>query len=119
MLPFGYSRMVYEAVPDPDELRAASAFLRAIEPELVVPMVVLLASRACDFTHRSYSAGAGRYARVFVGLAEGWLAERETHPTADDVAAYLAEVSATEPFSIPTSIFDEVLGICSRLGISS
>src|SRR5262249_9930947 len=117
--PFGYSRMVYETVPDPEQLRAASAFLQAIEPELVVPMVAFLASRACDFTHHSYSAGAGRYARVFVGLADGWLAERGTKPTADDVAAHLDDVSATESYTIPTSIFDEVLGICSRLGITS
>jgi NAD(P)-dependent dehydrogenase (short-subunit alcohol dehydrogenase family) len=118
VLPFGYSRMVYETVPDPEQLRAASAFLQAIEPGLVVPMVVFLASRACDLTHQIYSAGAGRYARVFAGLAEGWLAERGTDPTADDVAAHLAEVSASEPFTIPASIFDEVLGICGRLGIA-
>ena len=95
-----------------------SAFLQAIEPELVVPMVVFLASRACNLTHQNYSAGAGRYARVFAGLAEGWLAERGSKPTADDVAAHLAEVSATESFTIPASIFDEVFGICSRLGIT-
>jgi hypothetical protein len=82
-------------------------------------VVVFLASRACDFTHRCYSAGAGRFARVFAGLAEGWLAERGTNPTADDVAAHLVEVSATDSFTIPSSIFDEVIGICSRLGISS
>src|SRR5262245_42975395 len=118
VLPFGYSRMVYETVPDPDQLLAESAFLRAIEPELVVPMVVFLASRACTLTHQSFSAGGGRYARVFAGLAEGWLAERGSDPTADDVAAHLAQVSATESFTIPASIFDEVLGICSRLGIA-
>ena len=119
VLPFGYSRMVYETVPDPEQLLAESAFLRAIEPELVVPMVVFLASRACNLTHQSYSVGAGRYARVFVGLAEGWLAERGSKPTADDIAAHLAQVSATESFTIPASIFDEVIGICSRLGIAS
>jgi len=119
VLPFGYSRMVYETVPDPEQLRAASAFLQAIEPDLVVPIVVFLASRACDFTHQSYSAGAGRYARVFVGLAEGWLAEPGRNPTADDVAAHLGQVSATEPFIVPGSIFDEVLDICTRLGVSS
>ncbi|HXJ78406.1 MAG TPA: SDR family NAD(P)-dependent oxidoreductase, partial [Candidatus Methylomirabilis sp.] len=118
VLPFGYSRMVYETVGDPEQLRAASPFLQAIEPELVVPMVVFLASRACDFTHRNYSAGAGRYARVFVGLARGWLTERASNPTADDIAAHLAEVSATESFTIPGSIFDEVFDICSRLGIT-
>ena len=119
VLPFGWSRMVSETVPDPEQLRAQSAFLQAIEPELVVPIVVFLASRACEVTHHCYSAGAGRYARVFAGLAEGWLAERGRTPTADDVAAHLGEVSATEPFSIPSSIFDEVIGICSRLGIAS
>jgi hypothetical protein len=119
VLPFGYSRMVYETVPDPEQILAESAFLQAIQPELVVPLVVFLASRACNLSHQSYSAGAGRYARVFVGLAEGWLAERGSEPTADDVAAHLEQVSATESFIIPASIFDEVLGICSRLGIAS
>jgi NAD(P)-dependent dehydrogenase (short-subunit alcohol dehydrogenase family) len=119
VLPFGYSRMVYETVPDPEALRAQSPFLQAIEPALVVPIVVFLASRACEFTHQAYSAGAGRYARVFVGLAEGWLAERGRAPTADDVAAHLVEVAATEPFTIPASIFDEILAICSRLEITA
>jgi NAD(P)-dependent dehydrogenase (short-subunit alcohol dehydrogenase family) len=119
VLPFGYSRMVSETVPDPDALRAQSAFLQSIEPDLVVPIVVFLASRACELTHHCYSAGAGRYARVFAGLADGWLAERGSAPTADDVAAHLAEVTATEPFGIPSSIFDEVIGICGRLGIAS
>ena len=119
VLPFGYSRMVSESVGDHEQLLSESAFLRAIEPELVVPMVVFLASRACNLTHQNYSAGAGRYARVFAGLAEGWLAERGSNPTADDVAAHLAEVSATEPFTIPGSIFDEIFDICGRLGITS
>jgi NAD(P)-dependent dehydrogenase (short-subunit alcohol dehydrogenase family) len=119
VLPFGYSRMVSETVPDPEQLRAQSAFLQAIAPELVVPIVVFLASRACELTHHCYSAGAGRYARVFAGLAEGWLAERASKPSADDVAAHLADVSATESFTIPSSIFDEVIAICSRLGITT
>jgi hypothetical protein len=29
------------------------------------------------------------------------------------------KVSATESFTIPSSIFDEVIAICSRLGIAS
>jgi len=119
VLPFGYSRMVYETIGDPEQLLKDSAFLRAIRPELVVPMVVFLASRACNFTHQNYSAGAGRYARVFAGLAAGWVGDRGGDPTADDVAAHAAEVSATESFVIPASIFDEVFAICGRLGITS
>ncbi len=117
VLPFGYSRMVTETVGDRDELGDAVPFLRAIEPELVVPMVVFLASRACGFTHQNFSACAGRFARVFVGLGHGWVASPDAPPSAEDVEANLAEVAATEPFTVPDSIIDEVAQICDRLGI--
>ncbi len=69
--------MVTETVGD-EKFLAESGFMRAIRPELVVPLVTFLASSACTFTHRNYSAAAGRYARVFVGLSEGWLADAES-----------------------------------------
>jgi NAD(P)-dependent dehydrogenase (short-subunit alcohol dehydrogenase family) len=119
VLPFAFTRMVTETVGGGDELREQSGFLRSIEPDLVVPIVVYLASRACDFTHQNYSACAGRFARVFVGLADGWAAELGSAPTADDIVTHLDDVSATEPFTIPTSIFDEVAGICARYRITA
>lgn len=115
VLPFGFSRMVTETVgisePAPHD-----PFLSAIEPGLVVPIVVYLASRACEFTHQNFSACAGRFARVFVGLGEGWMAERGSSPSADDIQAHLAQVQATEPFTVPESIIDEVVEICGLLG---
>lgn len=114
VLPFGYSRMVSDTVGDREALGDDVPFLNAIEPELVVPMVVYLASRACTFTHRNFSACAGRFSRVFVGLGEGWVG---SEPTAEDIDAHLDEVSATEPFIVPASIFDEVADTCARLGI--
>jgi NAD(P)-dependent dehydrogenase (short-subunit alcohol dehydrogenase family) len=117
VLPFGFSRMVTETVGDPKALEE-TGFLKIIQPELVVPIVAFLASRACEFTHQNYSACAGRFARVFIGLGEGWLAEAGSNPTADDVAAHLAEVSATEPFTVPGSIFEEVFAVCDRLGVN-
>ena len=117
VLPFGFSRMVTETVGDPKALEE-TGFLKIIQPELVVPIVAFLASRACEFTHQNYSACAGRFARVFVGLGDGWLAEADSNPTADDVAAHLAEVSATEPFTVPGSIFEEVFAVCERLGVN-
>jgi NAD(P)-dependent dehydrogenase (short-subunit alcohol dehydrogenase family) len=118
VLPTGFSRMVTETVGD-EKFLAESGFMRAIRAELVVPLVVFLASRVCDFTHRNYSACAGRYARVFMGLGEGWLADAESEPTAEDIEAHLDEVSATEKFIVPDSIVDEVLDMCDRLGISA
>jgi NAD(P)-dependent dehydrogenase (short-subunit alcohol dehydrogenase family) len=117
VLPFGYSRMVTDTVGDPEFLKQ-SGFFNAIQPELVVPIVVFLASRSCPFSHHNYSAGAGRFARVFVGLADGWLAESGSQPTAEDIAANLAEVSATQQFIIPMSIEEEVMAICERVGVS-
>ena len=126
VLPFGHSRMV-SAGSDPDADagsgdRGAPAgpatFVDAIEAELVVPMVVFLASRECDFTHRRYSACAGRFARVFTALGRGWLAEAGSKPTADDIAVHIDEVSAVEPYIIPDSISDEILEVCDRRGVS-
>jgi NAD(P)-dependent dehydrogenase (short-subunit alcohol dehydrogenase family) len=116
VLPFGFSRMVTETVGDIKALEQ-TGFLKVIQPELVVPIVTFLASRACEFSHQNYSACAGRFSRVFVGLGEGWLAEPGSNPSADDLAVHLAEISATEPFTVPGSIFEEVFAVCERLGV--
>jgi len=117
VLPFGFSRMVTETVPDPEYLRT-SQFINSIKPELVVPLVVFLASKACGVTHHNYSACAGRFARAFVGLSDGWVAQRGTFPSTDDIAAHIDEISATTSFTVPTSIYDEVFGVCERLSIT-
>lgn len=116
VLPFGISRMVTETLGDPKALEE-NGFFKAIQPELVAPIVVYLASRACDFSHRNFSACAGRFARVFVGLSEGWLADPDSNATADDIADHVAEIAATEAFTIPGSIYEEVFAVTERLGI--
>ncbi len=116
VLPFGISRMVTETLDDPKALED-TGFFKAIRPELVAPLVVFLASRECDFSHRNFSACGGRFARVFVGLGEGWLADTDGAVTADHIADRMAEISATEPFSVPGSIYEEVFAVTERLGI--
>lgn len=118
VMPTGFSRMVTETVGD-EKFLAESGFMQAIRPELVVPLVTFLASRACTFSHRNYSAAAGRYARIFVGLSEGWLADTATEPTAEDIHEHLEQMSATERFLVPGSIVDEVLEVCERRGVSA
>jgi NAD(P)-dependent dehydrogenase (short-subunit alcohol dehydrogenase family) len=119
VLPFGQSRMVWETIgqePPPDG--ESEGFTGAIRPELVVPIVTYLASRSCTVSHHNYSAGGGRFARVFAGLGPGWLASSDSVPTAEDIEQHIDEVSATEPFTVPMSIVDEVIEICSRIGIA-
>jgi hypothetical protein len=118
VLPFGFSRMVTETVGDP-KAPESIGFLNVIKPELVVPIVIFLASRACELTHQNYSACAGRFARVFVGLGQGWFAARDSNPTADDIEARISEVSATEPFTVPASIFEEVFAVAAQLGVTT
>lgn len=115
VLPFGQSRMVTDTVDDPAILDE-TAFFKAIKPELVAPMVVYLASRACTVTHQNFSACGGRFARVFVGLGEGWLAAPGSAPTADDIAANLAAITGTQPYTVPGSIYEEVFAVAERLG---
>jgi NAD(P)-dependent dehydrogenase (short-subunit alcohol dehydrogenase family) len=115
VLPFGFSRMVTETV---DAKTLDETGLKdLIAPEKVVPMVTYLASRACLITHQNYSALAGRYGRVFIGLGDGWLAEKDVTATADDIAEHFAQVSDTESYSIPDNIYEELFSVMGRLGI--
>jgi NAD(P)-dependent dehydrogenase (short-subunit alcohol dehydrogenase family) len=124
LLPTGYSRMAENTIGaeisgDPEHLKRANPFRKLIEPERVVPMVTYLASRRCGFTHRNFAACAGRYSRVFVGLAEGWLAPDLSHPSAEDVEEHIGRICATEQFTIPNSLFDEVAEVCALRGITA
>ena len=112
VLPFARTRMLaIGGDPEPGSLLALNA------PELVVPIVVFLASRSCTVSHQNYSACAGRYARIFIGAGNGWYAQGESSPTADDVLAHFDDVSAVEPFIVPGSIVDEMQAVAERLGV--
>jgi hypothetical protein len=115
VLPFGFSRMVTETV-DSNTLENLG-LLDLIGPEKVVPIVTYLASRACESSHENYSACAGRYARVFVGLGDGWLPDTQVAATADDIAANFTQVTGTEPFTIPGNIYEELFSVVGRLGV--
>jgi len=50
-----------------------------------------------------YVAGAGRFARMFVGFTEGYL-DPGTEPTIEDVAAHWAEINDETGFYIPDDL---------------
>lgn len=79
-----------------------------MSPEWVAPMVVYLASRACDRTHRYYSAVRGRYAEIFVGVTDGWVAPAGAPPAAEDVVARLDVIEDRRAYVVPDDTFDEV-----------
>jgi NAD(P)-dependent dehydrogenase (short-subunit alcohol dehydrogenase family) len=83
-------------------------FTKYLNPELVTPLVTFLASEACTLTHEAFSAAGGRYARVFVGLAQGWYGGRDHVPTAEDVLDNLAQIENQDGYVVPTTSSDEI-----------
>jgi NAD(P)-dependent dehydrogenase (short-subunit alcohol dehydrogenase family) len=83
-------------------------------PELVAPMVVYLASADCAVTGEAFSAGGGRFGRVFLAVADGWVGPADGSATAEDVAAHLAEIEDLASYAMPPTSLDE-LAVIGRL----
>jgi NAD(P)-dependent dehydrogenase (short-subunit alcohol dehydrogenase family) len=86
-----------------------------VDPAKVTPMVVYLASEACEVTHEIFSAGGGRYARFFVGLTQGWFAGRDAVASVEEIAEHLDDIRATEGYRVHHSAGDELQTIASLL----
>lgn len=84
----------------------------------VAPMVTYLSSEACPHTAETFSAVAGRFARVIVGVTDGWFAEDQDAVTADDIAAHLDEICALDQYYLPESLYDEYRILAPRLGVA-
>jgi len=80
-----------------------------LDPEWVTPLVVHLASAACNETHGIYSACSGRFARVAIGVGSGWIAAER--PTAETIAAHWPAICATTGMTEPHSVYDEALAV--------
>jgi NAD(P)-dependent dehydrogenase (short-subunit alcohol dehydrogenase family) len=61
-------------------------------PEQVAPLVTLLASEACPVSGEAFSACGGRYARLVVGLTDGWTNPADEPAEAEDVLAHFGEI---------------------------
>jgi NAD(P)-dependent dehydrogenase (short-subunit alcohol dehydrogenase family) len=83
-------------------------FSKLLQPETVTPLVTFLASEQCTFTHETFSAAGGRYARVFVGLAPGWYGGKDHTPTAEDVLDHIDDIEKQDGYIVPTASSDEL-----------
>jgi len=77
-------------------------------PAWVSPMVLYLASGDCAVNRHCYSAGRGRYARIFIGVTPGWYAPDGPTPTPDDIAANLATIEDRTEYDLPDHVYHEV-----------
>jgi NAD(P)-dependent dehydrogenase (short-subunit alcohol dehydrogenase family) len=76
-----------------------------LNPQWVVPLAVELVSERSMTTHQLFSACSGRFARVFIGVAEGWAAPNL--PSAEDISAHWSDICAAIRFSEPQSVYGE------------
>jgi hypothetical protein len=86
-----------------------------LDPEYVTSMVVYLASEQCELTHEIYSVGAGRYARVFVGLCEGWTDGSGDPVSAEQVRDNLDQIRDESGYSVPGSAAEEMMAAMKSL----
>jgi NAD(P)-dependent dehydrogenase (short-subunit alcohol dehydrogenase family) len=87
----------------------------ALDPTFVTPLVVYLCSEKCELTHEIFDVGGGRYARIFIGMAKGWVAPKGKKPTADDISDQIDVIRDVENYTIPQSIADETKAIAEAL----
>ena len=87
-----------------------------LDPKHVAPLVAYLCSRQCDFGGEVFSAGGGRYARIFVGLTSGWYSGGEL-ASVENVAARMDRIMATERYTIPASGMDELRIMLETFGL--
>ena len=96
--PAAFTRMAGAADAD-------SPMATTMAPELVAPMVAFLAHEDCPVTGEIYSAGAGRFARIFIAQAEGYV-DTTGAPTVEDVAAHWAEINDESAYTVPADLMD-------------
>ncbi len=78
----------------------------AMDPANVAPMVAYLAHESCHVSGEVYLAGGGRFARLFVGVTQGYLHPGLTGATVDDVAANWAAINDESGYYVPSTLMD-------------
>jgi NAD(P)-dependent dehydrogenase (short-subunit alcohol dehydrogenase family) len=87
----------------------------ALDPEFVTPLVTYLCSEKCELTHEIFDVGGGRYARIFIGMAKGWVAPKGNIPKAEDIFDQIDVIRDQDGYTIPESIADETKAVLEAL----
>jgi NAD(P)-dependent dehydrogenase (short-subunit alcohol dehydrogenase family) len=74
-----------------------------MSPELVAPMVAFLAHETCPVSGEIYTAGAGRFARIFIASTEGYV-HLASRPTVEDVAENWETINDEAGYYVPTDL---------------
>lgn len=101
-----------EERPDIAFLKAAGErtrhFIDGMQPDFVAALACYMASRECDRSQNMYSILGGKYARLFVGLTQGWFSPGPDAPSCDDILAHIGEIDDRACYDVPLSGLDEM-----------
>lgn len=115
-MPGAMSRMAMEM--DSSKLRPNPWAMQlgfAMDPRYTAGLVAYLASDACSDTHTLVSAIGNRVGKVFIGGCDGWLAEPEHIPSAEDIAAHWSAIcDESVGFTVPEHAVDEYRFVAER-----
>lgn len=104
--PFGQRGPIPPALSE--QLAKAGLSAEQAGPELVAPMTVYLASRACSVNGQAFSAGGNRFGRVFIAVADGWVHPGTGCASAEDIEAHLSEIQDLSRYAMPATSLDEL-----------
>ncbi|MEX1134283.1 MAG: SDR family oxidoreductase [Acidimicrobiia bacterium] len=90
-------------------------FADMVDPKQVMPMVVYLCSEANEHTHEIFTAGGGRYGRIFVGTNRGWFAGQRAVPEVEQLADHIEEVRDISQVEVPLSNNEEIMLLAQML----
>ena len=85
------------------------------DPAMSAHLIAYLTSPECDVSGEAYSICYGRYARVFVGVADGWLTTPGEVVTAEAVRDHWNQIRDLGSHSTPRWLFEEVTNVARRL----
>lgn len=96
-------------------MKALSVMKGRRPPESVAHLVVYLSSRECTHSGRIYSALAGRYGRVFMGVADGYFTPDASALSVEEIARHMDQIDDLSTFTTPESIIEEIETVADRI----
>ena len=89
-----------------------SASAARIEVPFNTPLAVYLVSEQCGSSHGIYSSNSGRYARVRICAADGWVAPMgSAPPSVEDIAKHFEEIGDATIYHEPMTVYDEFTAV--------
>lgn len=72
-----------------------------LDPARAAPMATYLAHEACQSSGEVFTAGAGRFARLFLASTSGWVHDSDDIPTMEDIAAHWDQIGDQTDYQVP------------------